>query len=319
MNMLSIDWDFFPWSGEHLDMIEVAVMQDSGARKLTNVRASLVFDWLHGPITAGMGESIWRLRFQNALNTFDIDLETVCNIRPHVGCIPPATFITEVEHRFNLGEADVWFGDDHGHAYRVAQAARRKATVAGDNQVRIVHFDAHHDLGYSNTDIEHRLFGEVKKKPPACEDWLFWALHDGLVDEVVLVYPDWRGVELDEDRDTMAWMNGYWNRVRSVTWSKFLAMQKRSKKGLLVSDVFLARSSGWTPPWLDEAFLDLVHAFDRFPFCCDRDGTHISKEDASVPRGWDREAAVKAAGVEWDLAMQHYRKLTDKLGEAERA
>lgn len=105
----------------------------------------------------------------------------------------------------------------------------------------ISHLDAHHDAGYGGPASAATLLadGEVD-----CGNWLLAAMLQGTHAEVV--YPTWKP-------------RGVHERAPS------LPVTRRVDDGAPLAGpfdrVFLCRSGAWTPPWVEDAFWDLVDAW----------------------------------------------------------
>jgi hypothetical protein len=110
----------------------------------------------------------------------------------------------------------------------------------------------------------------------------------GFCDEIEVVYPDWKGTGEWEFGKEYRYIQPYQSRIRVMVFSDWLA---GSNPGKVVFGN-AARSSSWTPPWLDSEF---GHLIGRLPFeskiCLDcRDGVlQTEGYNACKPRRWDAE------------------------------
>ena len=128
-------------------------------------------------------------------------------------------------HRFQIDPpARLYFADSHAQA---AQAAVRMGVT------EVWNFDAHHDCGYEGAWDDPLRCGWV-----GCANWMCAYALSGA--SLHVRYPSWR---LDAFR-------------REVTplCPVQLAIDDGCAVPLTFDVVFVARSSAWTPPWLDDHF-----------------------------------------------------------------
>lgn len=133
---------------------------------------------------------------------------------------------------------------------------------------RVVHFDAHHDLGYHAKPL----------KELDCGNWLSHVLNRHKRAHAHIVHPMWRGgwdlTRLTAPRHVL-------ERVHFHT--------ERYEDFANPTEVFIARSDAWSPPWFDEHFIKFVTSLAEItgavllrPFM---DTEHV---DPMVPRNWRR-------------------------------
>lgn len=123
--------------------------------------------------------------------------------------------------------AELFFADSHRHA--------ANPSIMEDVEM-VVSFDAHHDGGYRGS------VKDIRRKGYDCSSWLVPYHLNGA--NMVVVYPDWRKTSLEEADPSIP------NLRRTYEKDMIYPMFDR---------VFVARSGGWTPSWVDPQF----HAFMR--------------------------------------------------------
>lgn len=131
-------------------------------------------------------------------------------------------------------------------------------------RTRIVHFDAHHDLGYRSIQKIRKI---IQQERADCSDWLFHTIRSRKV-QTSLVYPTWKGAkEWDLLCDTWQASKGrdkalYSSALRFVhgnVWSETYVESLIGK----VERVFICRSGAWVPPWLDGEFIRFVAGLEK--------------------------------------------------------
>jgi len=110
--------------------------------------------------------------------------------------------------------------------------------LSGCGPVAIWNFDAHHDLGYGNS--ERNL---------DCGSWANHLLKEGRICEYHVVYPQWRK-EFPETKSE------YMSKNHTI---KRVEIHHEIPKLPLFNAVFICRSSAWTPPWRDNHWLKFIH------------------------------------------------------------
>lgn len=253
--VVCIDWDFFIYNGEY----EHDIALPDGE----NAPASLVYNFMG---KEGWTKSAHDLAWSNRLGLFDqigLNLRDEYTIREDRGCIEPLSFFSELCHRWpGLQEKQTYIADSQKSG---VELIRDTATVHGP--VKVISFDAHHSLGYGHESFKDRKrrYGRWYSNWNA-GDWLFAALAEGWADEVVVVYPDWRGFDewqtVDADGRAHSILRDHLRKllhqITVTTYSQY--MQSPPNEGIVAN--FIARSSGWTPPYLDQAFLEFAHSFN---------------------------------------------------------
>jgi hypothetical protein len=117
----------------------------------------------------------------------------------------------------------------------------------------------------------------------------------------LIVYPEWKGM-----RDWEASFGVHFERYPTLkkaldrytepcVWPSNLVTEAAGDVEL----VYLCRSSAWTPPWHDEAFVRFADDLQKMtqaplatPF------VEIEKINPLTPRGFDREHAIRTLGSE---------------------
>lgn len=243
-SFLSIDWDFFPFNGAHSHDV-VRVMTASGKSAVAPLADLFEWDSSESADASNPYATLaWQARaFAWALS--GLDIETVATIDPERGCVEPVDFVEQVRRRWDLG-SQVAISDSHVFAHEALLSLRD----AGETIDTVVHFDAHHDLGYRQTShgAEYNL---------DCGNWLLHALREDLARTAIVVYPDWRGLREYKDAP-WGWVDEMGDRVHVTTWSRWLVESQSAPRA--AAHAFLCRSSAWTPPWLDEDFLAMACA-----------------------------------------------------------
>jgi hypothetical protein len=157
-------------------------------------------------------------------------------------------------------------GDSHRWAARLFERSALRRPRSGP--MRLVNFDAHHDLFYSPA----HLGWSIGHGEPTCENWHLFTLIDNRKLESLVVFPAWKGDvdwqhlmgQLGEGGvaaglDVKAMLEA---RVTSCVWP---SPQVAAWAGS-VERIYIARSGGWAPPWHDRAFrrfcLDARARFD---------------------------------------------------------
>src|ERR1041385_4341320 len=114
-----------------------------------------------------------------------------------------------------------------------------------DGMSHIDSYDAHHDGGYCGAENEqerNKLVQQfIERGKVSCEDWAvaLQALH-GI--NVKVVYPKWKPWAMTSEPKPTA------DIVRTMDKPDERIVNKNFHR------IFLCRSGGWTPPWLDDQF-----------------------------------------------------------------
>lgn len=267
LTVLSIDWDFFIYNGELDDQLPIT---NPATGEPDTIPGAFLYDWGHSEANSDALQVMqWATRL-NSFEMFGLDLTKEATLR-----LKPSAFVNELRGRWpTAGVLEV--ADSHSWG---ALTCMRAANTW--RPVHVVHFDAHHDLGYGRA-------GDVQQWN--CGNWLYAAMKNGWVTSAEIVYPDWRGLKEWRDvakgrgpRQARPWLNGL--DIHATTWSRWL----KEKDDTLPVGTFLCRSSAWTPPYLDRQFADLLNRLKRWATkyeCLDHEDLKIGCYDACKPRRW---------------------------------
>jgi hypothetical protein len=286
---ISIDFDFFVWSGAHARLQGVSPVDG----KPIGIDGGIMFDWGHRESgSVQLAAWMWLSRWMG-IASWGLNPEQTATLRPDQDCTPIDTFVDELDRRFELNDPTLWIADSHTYGYPTMQ------NEVADNGWPIEHlisFDQHHDLGYERETVaEQRQRGLV-----SCESWLYHALRQGYVKRATIVYPDWAGMHEWRGVRSRPWLRSLRGKIAATTWTNWLH-ETDGQKGDDLRVLFAARSSSWVPPWTDPLFAELVERLATLtgePLCWDHltAGTKnkVGAQDACTPRRWDRAEAERA-------------------------
>lgn len=280
---LSIDWDFFLWrafEGKDKDLY-LSVPENQQAKYGKSIYAGHIFDWGHNEMQAPwLQDSLWQQRWA-AIAKVGIDPHVITGIRPEIGGVHPADFWHEVDTRHPL-VGSLYTCDSHAQGLSAISEVYARS---GGSKLEVIHFDAHHDLGYDANQVKR----EVRDGRADCGSWLFHAMRLKMVDNVTVVYPNWRHPEPFPEHLNPA------TKVHFTTWDDWSKRNKWDAEP--AAAVVLARSSAWSPPWHDglfEALAMRIGATATSTYCLDCLGASGTYH-ACKPREWDGDAASKIA------------------------
>jgi hypothetical protein len=138
--------------------------------------------------------------------------------------------------------ASCCFADSHSYAAVLPELA------GFQDCTELVHVDAHHDGGYPGSQTCRAT----------CDNWTrFWSC------PITMVYPRWKAWGLTSEPEPRVKMR------RVVDNGRHLGHFDK---------VFVCRSSGWVPPWCEQAFWDFLSACPTASFV---------NLDGMTPRKWD--------------------------------
>jgi hypothetical protein len=164
-------------------------------------------------------------------------------------------------NRFQFKEdAKLFFADSHSHIY--APAIHEMLSASGFSSIE--NFDAHHDAGYKGKDSKAALLesGQV-----TCENWALAYYLEGI--RVRTFYPTWKKWAFKGEGKP-----GY--RIPRMFDSEVIRLKP-------FDHIFVCRSGGWTPSWLDgdfEKFLAAAPVHDRIELapCANRNWDTVRME-----------------------------------------
>ncbi len=270
--VLSIDWDFFLYRACEAPKIPRVTSPDG-------VRFSLagLFDWGH---TEAHSELLQQIIWQTRWTAFDLaglDTLKLTGWGEHADTSPEA-FVAQLKEVYGPMNPEVHISDSHRWGYDTLKLAQ----FATGEPVHVVHFDAHHDLGY---DLE-RVKKHVDEEIVCAEDWLYHALRDGFIESLTVVYPNWRGLaEYKAWGEMRKLLDCHIAKGREITFMKYSEWCRTGKSRGILEYAHIARSSAWSPPWFDQAFADFVQSFPSFETLC-VDCLYENPFNACKPRPW---------------------------------
>lgn len=163
------------------------------------------------------------------------------------------------------------------HSHASALPFVRSVSVAHGCPVRVLNFDAHHDVTY----LEGWAPG-VPLGDPGCDNWAGHALSEDSASHYHLFYPRWR---LSPRAEMSGGARVFLDAVAPGRWSASTGLtMPRLPVGAFVAGVFLCRSDPWVPPWYDQLFFN----FARRLHAASGEGSTM----CPAPRQWCSPAAV---------------------------
>lgn len=275
---LSIDYDFFLWRGDRTPEQRVVVWP--GTPREEKIHALHLFDWQHSEHHSPFLQGVMWLSRASAFYRAGLDPVEIMKPTP-----TPELFVQTLVNALR-SQGTGYMSDSHGWGYSLMKAvgANRR------NKYDLLHFDAHHDLGY----------GEVDRERVTCASWAAHAIRRGWVRSMTIVYPDWQTPNLEPVRDLTKPQQKL---LRFCSWSEWA--REPELKDPIVDTIHLARSGAWSPPWLDPGFLALAeqlklltggHAFGCLD-CLQRHGGRDTGADPCVARTWGPEEIAQAQAM----------------------
>jgi hypothetical protein len=209
----------------------------------------------------------------------------------------PADFwkrLRRLGYKFDNVQAIV-LADSHQYAYQMFRRSALEGPALSDT--RLVHFDAHHDLTYNMARFE----GEAGRGEVSCENWLLMTHLAQPSLKSLIVYPEWKGmsdwnVTFGQHYERYPALKKALDRyTKPCVWPSNLVTEAAGEVEL----VYLCRSSAWTPPWHDEAFVSFADDLQKMtqvplitPF------VEVEKIDPLSPREFDHRRALRSVGSE---------------------
>lgn len=154
-------------------------------------------------------------------------------------------FWNKIHKHFKINDnAKVIISDSHKLSYDIAEK---------NSCSEVYSFDSHSDLGYGG--IASLKF-EVN-----CANWLGKLLKDHIINKAHIIYSPYSGEKPDDFNQL--------NHILNIRYNKWDDLNS----GIRIRIVHICRSGAWTPPWLDNKFLNFVKDIN-LPFqiieCCKR-------------------------------------------------
>jgi hypothetical protein len=237
---LSVDWDYF-------------------------VRSLGAWDWAHKEAPFFMSGEMWSIRLGPFLaQGFDLMEE----MSPDKWARPkPTTFwsvLKQLGYNFDYIE-DFVVAESHSAA---APSFYETARWHEEYPDYIINFDAHHDLGYCEWARLHEM---IEEGTCTCDMWLCALLEWLPGVEARIVYPSWLREEVSIDRQ---WENLEGKIPKKMFFDRVEMGFFEDEDGSIgevvvpgedieVLSLFICRSGAWTPPWLDEQFVEFVNEAAR--------------------------------------------------------
>lgn len=272
--LVSIDWDFFPYNPQEAPG---KIVVHPGTPEERAVDAQFFCDWSHSEgHSAPLARILWGIRSQHFANC-GLDLVKIFNLDPKRRCTPVETFVEVLQERFRF-RPTLDYADSHGMITHQLNGLQKQKNID------IVSFDAHCDLGYGNTDTSR----------VSCENWLYVALEHLDVRSATIVYPNWKGPSEGLER-ICSYLEPHQDKINCLTWNEFVQDFKPLRRSL--SQIFVCRSSGWTPPWCDPLFEDLLKRLPvKSRVCLDNlYENSIGAFNASERREWSVDTDIEFA------------------------
>jgi hypothetical protein len=293
--LLTIDWDFFIQNRGEGDPQGQTVFPDG-----RSTHNWLMFDWGafegHAP---QLGSILWWTRASHWLRC-GLDIREDLAILPEKGCVDPVKFSHILKEQFpNLLDLDKYVGDSHAWAISVV-----RELMESHGPIEVVSFDAHCDLGYCADKVSR----ETKLGHADCGSWLYHSLEKGWVSSVEIVYPDWKGMVEWQQASQESFLDPFRDKVTAHTWSDWVTLGRKYED---LEGVHLCRSSNWTPPWLDQRFLELMELIS--------DGWWFNLDDEDdnpfggpLIGGYN---ALEAREFDWDAVKEDALKMANIFGK----
>jgi len=167
------------------------------------------------------------------------------------------TFWDKIKGYFKFSKGTkVYVSDSHALSYKIAK----------NNNCKIVYlFDSHSDLGYGGLSS---LNFEVN-----CSNWLGKLMKEKQVIEANIFYSPYTTEKPD-----------YFKQMNSIYNIRYCNFNDLHNKCFGVSVIHICRSGAWTPPWLDNKFVQFINALGmqyEIVDCSERkwDPMHLSLSD----------------------------------------
>ena len=243
--MISIDWDFFIPHGMYEEKVFLPAAND-------HFHGMFVYDWqMSETRPPALEDALWRTRAIN-FKKWGLDIEKLLT--------PPLSiedFAIELSIKTDGNVVPAWRGDSHAWGTIIARDYAKH-----HGPLRVVNFDAHHDLGYGS----NSLAGYRENQRIGCDNWALIGLLEGWIKDYTVVYPDWLGKREWGKNERRPWLKDFRRKIHIQTWSEWVMTSTMLDSPEVA---FLCRSSSWTPPWLDKGFSELGEELFGYVDCLD--------------------------------------------------
>jgi hypothetical protein len=270
---LSVDWDYF-------------------------VRSLPEWDWGHKESPFFQSSAMWAIRASQLLVS-GVDLRE--EMDPAKWSTPkPETFFSVLEQLgYDFSQCDYLnISDSHAGAGPVFC----QIGEMDEEPEVLVSFDAHHDLGYHGWAQTRDL---LEAGQFMCDMWMCGVMAKFPQLKVRILYPPW---QTKKDLE--------WER-KSIKSQLPSPMQKRVLADIFYDDasdgvspvakppkgetfevkaLYICRSSAWTPPWLDEAFVEFVESAGEV--------TYLAAYNPFLERGQDIDPLQVRSDFRWAMAEE---------------
>jgi hypothetical protein len=189
---------------------------------------------------------------------------------------------------YDLRRAACGVAESHKEAAEFFMNARIRKNV------RILHVDAHHDLGYTGMKALNK---NVRDAHVDASNWLGVYLRLFPYTKADLVFPSWNPQAIEDALSQAPMTVGVKKRVTMRQWPAVPVAPEFSE----VTQVFVCRSGSWAPPWHDQAFEQFISDLNN------RTTRPIEYLDARPlsPRAWNAEAVhLRAEDLRDNLNVQ---------------
>lgn len=242
------------------------------------------WDFAHTEAIAPLwADALWEIRASSMLAR-GADLEQLTAFTPELH--PDAFWAALAASGYELGGAKIAVADSHLWAAQWFLISNFEDRVKAP---RIVHVDAHHDLGYNGM---KSLNASVRKAHVDAGNWLGVYLRLFPKASATLVFPSWNDHAIDNALVQAPMTASVRKRVTFQQWPAL-------PPGERVTRVFVCRSGAWSPPWHDNAFDKFIA--DLKDVACE---DHVVQMEPTDNRAWNSERVAARAQVEKQMLEQ---------------
>jgi hypothetical protein len=236
------------------------------------------WDWGHSEAHhPALIDALWQIRVAGALAR-GIDMRQLTAFKADMH--PGVFWDVLVRQGYKLMGAKIAVADSHLHAAQFFMDAMADDGVAAP---RILHVDAHHDLGYGGMT---QLDAYVKRQRVEAGNWLGVFLRLFPRTKATLVLPSWSDGVVAAAEAQAPMTPSVRKRVKMQQWPAL-------PEGDRVTRVFVCRSGAWSPPWHDLAFARFIEALQGVA-----DQSNVLQMEPTEVRPWSDAAVEAQAAVE---------------------